>query len=260
MTHNRNLAIHHSIVSLLLILLFVGCGGGTSGTDGGQTVRILGSLVNQNSSPLPAATVTVLDSGESTQTDASGAFALETPSTPSLTVEVVTGQLRFQSTIGDLDPNSPEITLTIQIDTERGTISIENVSIKPNPTPSAPPASAPASPAPTPAPSTKSPSTILGTIINKQDLPVAGVTVRLLGSNVSTTTDSTGAFRIESVVRDSQVRLRISTGSNSGTVTIGGLPSEPFTLTVTLRFGSNPTRNGSRLTVTVETRSVERRS
>ena len=67
-----------SLLRLALVTLVVGClgcGGSTSGTGG---VTIEGKLLTVTSTPISGVTVTVLDTGDSSVTDSTGGFLIET--------------------------------------------------------------------------------------------------------------------------------------------------------------------------------------
>lgn len=121
-------------ISLVILLssLVIGCGGGTSGTDGGGLTRIAGTLVDSSGSGISGAVVIVEQTGDATQTGQEGSFSLDTVVMDGqVTFLVEDGVSQASSTVYDLPPNPEKITVALQLDAPTNELSSEVVDVKP---------------------------------------------------------------------------------------------------------------------------------
>ena len=95
---------------LLALLCAVGCGGGTTGTsDNIVSTRFLGTIQDGDGTPLSRVEVAVDETGDIAESDADGAFLLETErpgseATLRLTRDDITGTIRVEGiTEGNLE-------------------------------------------------------------------------------------------------------------------------------------------------------------
>ena len=105
------------VIALSLLLSTSGCGGGSSGTGtsaSGGTV-ITGDVTTLSGTPIENATVTVLDTGDSTTTNANGSFTLEAdlaPQTEKVTLEISSSGGSDQIEVPVSTPSSSEASET----------------------------------------------------------------------------------------------------------------------------------------------------
>ena len=110
---------------LLILLVAIGCGGGSKGT-GGQGFD--GTVVSRQSQPLSGVAVTLLESGDSDVTDSDGRFDIYTePLSGAVNVDVDTGTFRGQVLIGEVSTRTKNLTVRIQIDETLKTATSEEV-------------------------------------------------------------------------------------------------------------------------------------
>ena len=95
-----------------------GCGGSTSGTGG---TRIQGLVLNQNQAAFANATVTLLNTGSTTITDAAGQFQILESVSGDLQFEFVRGDLTAQATVSGIDPDSVSVEVTFRVDERNNT-------------------------------------------------------------------------------------------------------------------------------------------
>lgn len=118
-------------LSLLLLLIFEGCGGGTVGTGTGErSVRsIEGRILLVSGAPLPDAEVTILETGESGTTDSSGTFMIETESVDAqISLEIQTETISSRVQV-ETDPSDPVTQVNLEVDPVRQVTTVRNISV-----------------------------------------------------------------------------------------------------------------------------------
>lgn len=119
------------ILLALLIVIAGGCGGGSEGTgtiSGGRTLE--GQILDVSDKPLTDASVTVLDTGDSTSTDSHGNFQIAAPeSQTEITLEVESGALKNSVTLTNIDPDASSIRVALTADPQRNTITATNLQV-----------------------------------------------------------------------------------------------------------------------------------
>ena len=116
MQKNYTLPLLLSIV--ILVTMFLGCGGGTSGT-GGMTVE--GSVQSFQGKSLAGVSVIVLESGDSSVTDTNGLFSIPTTRRDTLTLSIESSRAIASTQVTEIpeDAVTVRVRLTLQSD-ERG--------------------------------------------------------------------------------------------------------------------------------------------
>lgn len=130
-------AVQHLFGLTALALFLAGCGGGTTGTGGIRPTGIEGKLLSLTGSPVPGATITVNQTGDSGITDALGQFALEAAlaSGSALTLSVDTADTTALVEAGVIPEDVEVVELTLQINETQGTVTIISSNISPTPVP-----------------------------------------------------------------------------------------------------------------------------
>jgi|GEM_PF-6542618 len=154
-------------VLALTVLCISGCGGGTIGSDGGNTTRIAGKVANLNGTPIPNATISVFESGASGGTDVNGSFSFqssELADTATFLVEKDAQEARSQPEQIPSDTASLQVNIVVDLNAGVAEVKEREVQIRPTPTPKptrtptptpspmAPPSSNPPEPAISPTP------------------------------------------------------------------------------------------------------------
>jgi iron complex outermembrane receptor protein len=212
------------VVALFALLVtLVGCGGGTRGTGDELRTAIIGTLKDTDGSVLAGATVTQLETGDSTTTDESGSFSLDVQvaaGRASLIIE--RGDFQATTELTELEADAAEPTIiAITVDLLSGIVvgvEIEDSSPIATPTPG---------PRPSPSPNDSSKERehlFRGLVVDLRGAPIAGVAVSVRGSG-STTSDSRGRFELKVRTSSSKIRVTVQNGSSRGSFDIGGLPT-----------------------------------
>lgn len=111
---------------VLLLLALVRCGGGSEGTGVG-TKSIVGTIKLTDGSPFAGAEITILETGDSSLSDASGAFRIDTQTdATALSLSVEKGDISARTAIEGLDPTASNIMIALTLD-PRGDASLVTV-------------------------------------------------------------------------------------------------------------------------------------
>jgi len=215
------------LVATLVSALLSACGGGTRGTGDEVKSLVVGRVVDTTGAPLPSATVTQLETGDSTETDSTGAFSLNVAVTnEEATLLIERDGFEGTATISGL-PNEPQATpteLTITVDLVSGIVTAVTVNdVDPNPPPQ-PTAEPTVNPEPTPGDNdTKRQHVLSGIVVNQSGTPVAGVTLSVTGSD-SVVSGANGRFSLPFSTSSSRVRVAVKYGVDRGSFVVTGLP------------------------------------
>lgn len=125
---------------LLLISVFftTGCGGGTVGTDGGGSTKIVGLISTSDGLPVAGATVQVGTERITVETDVTGHFSTEQIVTTSeLAIVVTTSETSSQITVADLPLRPEQVEVEIEVRVQDKNVRLRKQVVKPRPTPTA---------------------------------------------------------------------------------------------------------------------------
>jgi hypothetical protein len=241
-------------VIILALCALGACGGGTSGTDGDHEYKILGSLSTASGEAVPAATVSVLETGDNALSDSAGIFVLRTrtgASTLTLLVENQGQEARTQLT--SLPAEDSAIEISLSFDPQAGSVAIVSVSAQPLTEQAAPSPSAQSStPAPAQSPSTekKNPgkekqvpeepaapqkSLLRGKVIDPLGVPVADVSIRALGHG-TTSSNTNGVFQLRYPVGTASLSLVVNFRGFESKLKLNKLPKEPAQVNLVIRM------------------------
>ncbi len=216
------------LATFILTCGLVGCGGGTRGTGDQLKTLVVGTVVDTSGGTVPGATVTQLETGDSTTTDDQGRFALE------VVVEDGAARLLIEregfegsATLTGLSPGdqTTPIEFSITIDLVSGIVTdvtVDDSGPRPTPHPTA---------GPTPRPigtpngvSGEREHSIRGRVVNQIGSPVPNVRLSVAGSG-SVVSGGNGRFSL--LVRTSSARIRVAVrfGKNRGSFVVSGLPT-----------------------------------
>ena len=121
-----------SMLFFILSCLCSGCGGGSEGTGTltGSGRTLVGTVRTTTNEPVAGATVTLIDNGDSTTTDAAGSFALALDEkTDQVTLEIQSNEITGQVEVGALDTNATKVSVDLTINTARGIITAKNIQV-----------------------------------------------------------------------------------------------------------------------------------
>ncbi len=243
MTRMR-IAVLLVVVSLLLL---VGCGGGSSGTDsGGVRSIVAGRVVTSSQLPLSGATVSLEQSGDSATTDSNGTFRIDTYfSANGFTLRIVGNGLDNSVKVEATPLPSRVINVFLQADIDKNSIELLSISVEPiadaEPTPdSGDPHDGDVSTPPVvgaPLPTSSPPHSVFkGTLVYRDNEPVIGAVIMVEEISEHDRTDSRGTFSIKTPVISGNVTLRVTLGSFSNWVQLLNIPERPVIVTMKLRL------------------------
>ena len=123
------------ILSVVGLITFGCAGGGTGGTDGGGSVRILGRVVQENDAPLSGGKVTILETGDTSVITTAGAFEFPAVSVPSANVNLeVEGNRGTSSALLDnVTPDLEEVEVTVKVSRDQRSATVPRRVNKPRP-------------------------------------------------------------------------------------------------------------------------------
>lgn len=222
----------------LLIMLCIGCGGGSSGTDGGVTLRVLGTVTSTNGALLSGLEVTAVESGDSVSTSQQGSFDLRT-SIERDSVTLLVRQGDKETTLTPLTgvQNGDIITLNLKLDETNFSISVVSLSITPlganDPTPTP---SNSNNPKATPTPRIEQQDIVTGTIRTANGRPVDKLSISVKNTSIRGKSDRNGNFVLRGQLPRSGVTLIIANQAFKREVVLPTLPETPVVIKLKLLF------------------------
>jgi hypothetical protein len=232
-----------------LTLLFFGCGGGTSGTDGGGSFRstISGSLEDEEGKGIAQASVLLENTADSGTTGADGSFSIsaDISSEPlALTVRTQDGQ-GGSVDLGTLSPETPNAFVILILD-QSGNIRVRSIQVTPLPTPTPAPSPTPSGIERPPPQSTASPTTPPPTeatlffeirVQDREGDPRSGVLVSVENSAATTNVAGLATFSVN--YEGGSIRIVFAQGDFGGTVLLGRIPIQNARIEITIEISSD---------------------
>lgn len=224
-----------SLISLTFVFNLLGCGGGTSGTDGGtniKTLKIVGRVLNENNSPLQSTELSVLESGDQASTDINGYFSLNTE----LDKQEVTFIVKFEdnetttNSIVILPDDNGIAYIDVTLDTRNFTATVEALLISPN----TPTAQSTANSRPT----TNNEEALIdlrGKIISDRSAPIYNAVITFNGQKERSSKEGKFRFLLKSGNTRSNV-LTIKIGKIVKRIRLPKLPEKSSIVTFTIRI------------------------
>lgn len=109
------------------MIVFTGCGGGSSGTGG---ILHEGIVLSSNGAPLPDILVTLAETGDYAYTDVNGFYSFEAKSEDSqVTYLFDSPDGSFSSTVTNIAPTTTRVSADFELDTETETVKQTKVEI-----------------------------------------------------------------------------------------------------------------------------------
>jgi hypothetical protein len=213
---------------LTFILLALGCGGGTVGTDDGATLRVSGTVADVSGAALANALVIVESTGDSSRSDDQGRFEISTSQVAQSRFRIdtiVAGQeisLSSNIVVFDSALDSQRVEITVSVD--NASVTVEDINVRPvQPTPT------PGSPRnqPTPVQSPASRSILSGVVRNQFSQPVKGVELTLEGERSSTFSAGDSSFELNFLSTRTRIGLLLKYQGRRARISLSGLPSTP---------------------------------
>ncbi len=211
----------------LLIVLY-GCGGGSSGTDGGVSIRLSGTVSDGSGAPLNGLSVTVLETGDSGATNEAGNYNLPTTFVGNtMTLLVSDGSKESRAVVRDLELVEGDVVdIDLTLSQSEFTVSIVSVVVN-EPVPS--------QPTPTPKPEATpqvQKIAVNGKLKLPDGRPVRGFKVSIVGERSSDVTDRNGGFSVTASKRT--VTLLIENAQDKAEIKLPSVSANTRTITVEL--------------------------
>lgn len=116
-------------ILVTLLLLMIGCGGGTGGTGGSDNRVVQGSVLTTQSTPIEGVTITDIESGDTAVTDANGAFSIPVESDGnSVNFELQSEGITYTLPLDGLQGS--RIDVTIELDEATQTATARNIDVR----------------------------------------------------------------------------------------------------------------------------------
>lgn len=247
--------------ALSLLFIILGCGGGTGGTGDIDATKISGRIVDLAQAALAGVKVTVVETGDSALSDATGAFEIETllpGSELDLTVQTDTADASVN--LGLVPGTQKSIAVVLQLDEDNNELTLISSNIPPTPAPeispnptspsststlAANPTKKPDSSAtvsiapthtPTSVPTPSSAGTIFqGVVLRVDGTPYRNYPITVLPMGVTVTGDSNGRFSIETASIGGDITFKFGSRDTSPTAVLADVPAHAVVVDLTLR-------------------------
>jgi len=119
--------LKHTLVSILTVAVFGGCGGGTGGTG---LTSIQGAVETTDSKPLVDAKVTVVETGDTTTTNGDGQFDITSEvSDPQIEVRVEKGQVDTSFVVQGAQEGESRINVLVKLDSSLKVVNIDQFDV-----------------------------------------------------------------------------------------------------------------------------------
>lgn len=110
------------------LLSMSGCGGGSAGT-GIETKTIEGTIRSTEDAPLAGVVITVTETGDSTVSNASGEFSIQTAVSGSVVELAINGETVDSSLQLNVSDNSTTVNLAVTVDEATSSLELKNVEV-----------------------------------------------------------------------------------------------------------------------------------
>lgn len=210
------------LIAVMALALLVGCGGGSSGTDGGVSLRISGKVKNTNGQSLREVVVTVQETGDQAVTDAEGSFKIETRAAEkALTLLIEKDSKEATATIDVSSANDGD-TVSVELELDEANFQVGQVSVTVD--------SGEMSPTPIPVRDLE----INGNLITQSGRAIPSFRVQVDGERSYNTTDRNGRFRL--VTKKRKVSLLVSNKRHREKVTLPPIADSAAKISVSIEL------------------------
>lgn len=225
-----------------------GCGGGTTGSGDAPSVKVYGTVTDQQGRAVTAGTVSDLNGDTTTSIDTSGGFQLSAVSDDGTVALDVTAQGTYGSIhVKDLPSSAQSIAVKVVVDSVSGIVTLASVDIDVDTSPSI-----------------DISQSVRGTVTDSSGQPAKNVTASVVGARGSDKTDTAGSFTLNARSTTGTITLKVSYNGLTGESIIRGIPKDRsctlrVKLSISIEAGQNPgegDEDGRSLSVEVDRVSV----
>lgn len=217
---------------VITICAFIGCGGGTTGSGDAPSVKVYGTVADQQGRTVSSGTVTDLNGGASAPIGSAGAFTLSAvPDNGTVSLDVTAQGTSGSIQVKDLPSTAQSVAIKVVVDSVSGIVTVASVEIDPAD--------------PNSAENQEVSQRVRGAITGSTGKPAKNVSVSIVGARGSTKTDASGSFTLNAQSTTGTLTLRLTYKGLDGETVIRGIPKDrPCTLRVRLSIsieaGQNP--------------------
>lgn len=238
-------------ICMAIMCACIGCGGGTTGSGDAPSVRVYGTVTNQQGLAVSSGTVTDLTGGGSTTINSNGSFTLSAePNDGTVLLDVTAQGISGAIQVKDLPSSAQSVALKVVVDSVSGIVSVASVEIDPADSGGTE--------------NQEVSQRVRGTITGSSGKPAKNVTVSIVGARGTQKTGADGTFTLNAKSTTGIIKLRLTYNGLDGETVIRGVPKDrPCTLRVRLSIsieaGQNPgdgDDDGAILSVDVDAVSV----
>ena len=223
----------------LCALCLTGCmGGGTTGSgDISPSIKVYGSVTNQQGKAVSSGTVTDLKGGNTAPVDLDGNFELAAVSDDgSVSLDVTAQGTSGTVQLKDLPASAQTVAIKVVVDSVAGIVTLASVEIDP--------VDSGAGEGEDPG-GTEVSQQVHGLITGSTGKPARNVTVSIVGSRRSVKTGTAGMFTLTSTGKKPALTLRLTYKGLTGTAVIRGIPTNRsctlrVRLSISIEAGQNP--------------------
>lgn len=209
-------------IAVFVSVLLLGCGGGSSGTDGGVSLRISGKVKNTNGKALREVVVTVQETGDQVVTDADGSFEINTRSTEKMLTLLLEKDAKEATTSIDVSSVSEGDTVRVDLELDEVSFSVGQVSVMVDS----------GEPAPTPNP--QHALEISGNLMTQSGRGVPNFRVQVEGDRNYNSTDRNGRFRLTTLKR--KISLLVSNKKHREKITLPPIADSASKISVSVEL------------------------
>lgn len=238
----------------ILLLLASGCGGGSTGTDGGVSIRVVGTVKTTAGTPAAGVEITVKENGDSTTTESDGSYEIATIVNPGTLDLIIAKDGQEGQTSIEVPETKPTEALSVDLILDEASFDVAVVSVtvvQNNPEPK---------PTPGVTPSVQEYS-IAGSLKTQSGVGIRDFGIAIEGASSRTKSDRQGAFRIKA--SDRTPILVISNKAHARRVSLGSIAANVSEVRVELVLsfdgGGGPSTSAaeSRFKVSVKKRTQQ---
>ena len=236
---------------LVGLCALIGCGGGTTGSGDAPSVKVYGTVADQQGTTITSGTVTDLNGGNSTSINTSGGFTLSAiPDDGTVSLDVSAQGTSGSIQVKNLPSTAQSVAIKVVVDSVSGIVTVASVEID---------AVDPSDEA-----VQDISQRVRGTIAGSSGKPAKNVTVVIVGARGTAKTAADGSFTLNARTTTGILTLHLTYKGLDGETVIRGVPKDRsctlrVRLSISIEAGQNPgegNNDGATLSVDVDGVSV----
>lgn len=238
------------VAFVITLLACIGCGGGTTGSGDMPSVKVYGTVTDQQGKLVSSGSVNDLTGGSTAQINAQGAFEVSAKSDDgTVSLDVTANGTSGTIQVKNVPESAQAVAIKVVVDSVSGIVSLASVEIEESSTTS---------------PDGAIEQEIRGTITGSSGNPAKNVTVSIGGSRFTDISDDQGKFTLSGRSTNGTLKIRLQYKGLDGEAVIRGVPTDRsctlrVRISISIEAGQNPGEgddDGATLAVDVDGVSV----